>query len=230
LVVPVYNELDNLVPLVDRCRAALDTTGRGWELIAVDDGSDDGSGPRLDELSATEPRLRVLHFTENNGQSAALDAGFQHARGAIVATLDADLQTYPEDLPGLLDELERSGVDAVVGIRARRRDSAWKRLSSRIANGVRNALTRDDIEDTGCPIKVFRTEAVRSIPRFDGMHRFLPSLLRLEGMTVYQVPVRHTARVAGKTKYGTLDRAFRGLRDTLGLRWLQDRHFRWKIR
>jgi glycosyltransferase involved in cell wall biosynthesis len=230
VVVPVYNELDNLEPLLRRVRDTLEPLGLGWELVAVDDGSTDGSGDRLDELASSEARLRVLHFTENNGQSAGLDAGFQHARGELIAILDADLQTYPEDLPELLHVLRGPEVDAVVGIRAARKDTGWKRFSSRLANNVRNWLTREDIVDTGCPIKVIRAEAIRSLSPFDGMHRFLPTLLRLGGHAVHQVPVRHTERVSGRSKYGTWDRALRGLRDALGVRWLQDRHLRWKIR
>ncbi len=230
VVVPVYNEIDNVVPLVERVRATLDPTGMSWELLAVDDGSSDGSGERLDELAENEDRLRVLHFEANRGQSAGLDAGFQHARGRLMALLDADLQTFPEDLPKLIEVLESEGLDAVVGIRAERRDTGWKRFSSRFANGVRNWLTREDIEDTGCPIKVFRAEAIRSVKFFTGMHRFLPTLLRMEGYTVKQVPVRHAQRTAGTSKYGTWDRAFSGLRDALAVRWMQDRRMKWKLR
>jgi glycosyltransferase involved in cell wall biosynthesis len=230
VVVPVFNEIGCLEPLLERVRAGLDAAGFDWELVLVDDGSDDGSGERLDELAGTEGRLRVLHFERNCGQSSALDAGFRHARGRLVAILDADLQTYPEDLPGLVEVLEREGVDAVVGIRAERHDTGWKRFSSRFANGVRNRLTRENIVDTGCPIKVFRAEAVRSIKMFTGMHRFLPTLLRMEGCSVIQVPVRHAPRLAGRSKYGTLDRAFSGLRDALAVRWMQDRAMRWKLR
>jgi glycosyltransferase involved in cell wall biosynthesis len=230
IVVPVYNEIDNSGPLIDRVRATLDGTGLAWEFLAVDDGSTDGSGERLDELARSEARIRVLHFQANCGQSAGLDAGFKMARGRLVALLDADLQTYPEDLPKLIEMLESEKHDAVVGIRAERHDSGWKRFSSRFANGVRNRLTREDIQDTGCPIKVFRAEAIRSVKMFTGMHRFLPTLLRMEGYTVKQVPVRHTERTAGTSKYGTWDRAFSGLRDALAVRWMQDRHMRWKLR
>ena len=230
IVVPVYNEIDNIGPLIDRVRTTLDGTGLSWEFLAVDDGSTDGSGKRLDELATTEKRIRVLHFKENCGQSAGLDAGFKNARGRLVALLDADLQTYPEDLPKLIEMLESEGVDAVVGIRAERHDSGWKRFSSRFANGVRNRLTREDIQDTGCPIKVFRAEAIRSVKMFTGMHRFLPTLLRMEGYSVKQVPVRHTERTAGTSKYGTWDRAFSGLRDALAVRWMQDRRMKWKLR
>lgn len=230
VVVPVYDELGNLEPLVERTRAALDAANISWELLAVDDGSTDGSGHRLDEMALKDSRLRVLHFATNCGQSAALDAGFRHARGRLTAVLDADLQTFPEDLPELMEILEESGADAVVGIRTERCDSKWKRFTSHAANRIRNLLTREDIVDTGCPIKVFRTSAIRSIRPFDGMHRFLPTLLRMEGCTVRQVEVRHAARSVGHSKYGTTDRAFRGLRDALGVRWLQDRRMRWTIR
>ena len=172
----------------------------------------------------------ALHFVANCGQSAALDAGFKHARGRLVALLDADLQTFPEDLPLLVAELEREGAGAVVGIRAERHDSAWRRFSSRFANGVRNWLTREEIVDTGCPIKVFRREAVTALPMFNGMHRFLPTLVKLAGFPVRQLPVRHAPRQAGVSKYGTWDRAFRALRDALAVRWMQDRYLRWRLR
>jgi glycosyltransferase involved in cell wall biosynthesis len=198
--------------------------------VTVDDGSSDGSGDRLDVLAATEPRLRALRLAHHAGQSAALEAGFRHARGRWIAVTDADLQTYPEDLPLLLDVVAREGVDAAVGIREQRRDSGWKRFSSRFANWVRNRLTREDIVDTGCPLKLMRAEAIGCLVPFDGMHRFLPTMLRMGGYTVRQVPVRHAPRTAGRSHYGTWDRAVRGLRDALGVRWLQDRRLRWKLR
>jgi len=228
IVVPVFNEVDNIRPLVAAVDAAMKPLATSWELLLVDDGSGDGSDVLLDELARADAHLRVLHFERNCGQSAALDAGFRHAAGRVVVILDADLQTDPEDIPALLRGLE--GADAVVGIRAQRRDTAWKRFSSRVANGVRNRLTREDIADTGCPLKAFRAEAIKQVRMFKGAHRFLPTLLRLEGFTVVQVPVRHRPRRAGTSKYGTLDRAFRALRDALGVRWLQDRHLDWRLR
>jgi len=230
ITVPVFNEIGNVDPLVERVRATMEATGRSWELILVDDGSTDGSGERIDELAATDARIRPLHFIHNFGQSAAMDAAFRHSRGRYVAFLDADLQTFPEDIPNLLDELEKTGVDAVVGIRVNRQDSGWKRFSSRFANWVRNRLTREDIADTGCPLKVFRGDAIRSIKVFNGMHRFLPTLLKMEGYSIVQVPVRHAPRQAGKSKYGTLDRAFRALGDAIAVRWMQNRHLDWKLK
>ena len=230
VVVPVYNEIGCLEPLVGRVRGALDSGGIDWELVLVDDGSTDGSGEKMDELSAADDRIRVLHFVANCGQTAGLDAGFRHARGRTIGLLDADLQTFPEDLPQLLSILQKEDLDAVVGIRADRKDTGWRKFSSWFANGVRNKLTREDIVDIGCPIKVFRAEAIRSVKLFTGMHRFLPTLLRMEGYSVRQVPVRHASRLTGSSKYGTLDRAFSGLRDALGVRWMQDRSMRWKLR
>jgi glycosyltransferase involved in cell wall biosynthesis len=230
VVVPVFNELANIDPLVERVRTTLDALPLTWELLMVDDGSSDGSGDRLEEMAASEARLKILRFAHHAGQSAALEAGFRHARGRWVAVTDADLQTYPEDLPLLLDVVAREGVDAAVGIRAERQDSGWKRVSSRFANWVRNRLTREDIVDTGCPLKLIRAEAIVCLIPFDGMHRFVPTLLRMGGYTVRQVPVRHAPRTAGRSHYGTWDRAVRGLRDALGVRWLQDRRLRWKLR
>lgn len=230
VVVPVYNEIGCLEPLVERVRGALDSGGVDWELVLVDDGSTDGSGEKMDELSTADNRIRVLHFEANRGQTSGLDAGFRHARGRTIGLLDADLQTFPEDLPQLLHILQEENLDAVVGIRADRKDTGWRKFSSWFANGVRNKLTRENIVDTGCPIKVFRAEAIRSVKLFTGMHRFLPTLLRMEGYSVRQVPVRHASRLTGSSKYGTLDRAFSGLRDALGVRWMQDRSMRWKLK
>ena len=156
VVVPVFDEVDSIDELVRRVRATMDGLAASWELVLVDDGSRDGTGERLDQLAVEEPRLRAVHLAENSGQSSALWVGFRHARGDRIAILDGDLQVFPEDLPGLLRRLDEQGVDAVVGIRAERRDTGWKRFSSRLANAVRNRLTREDVVDTGCPIKVFR--------------------------------------------------------------------------
>jgi dolichol-phosphate mannosyltransferase len=228
LVVPVFNERDMVRELVARSVPAMAALGGTFEVLLVDDGSTDDSSEILDELAAVEPSLKVLHFERNCGQSAAFDAGFRHARGRVIVTIDADLQSDPADIGALLPHLER--FDAAVGIRQDRHDTAWRKLSSWFANGVRNRLTREDIADTGCPLKAFRAEAIRSVCMWKGSHRFLPTLLRLKGFTVTQVPVPHHARQAGQSKYGTLDRAFRGLRDALGVRWLQDRNLGWKLR
>jgi len=228
VVVPVHNERENIKPLVAAVLPVMEKLGEPFELLLVDDGSTDGTSELLDQLAASHHRIRVLHFVENCGQSAALAAGFAHALGRVIVTLDADLQNDPEDIPSLLALLGQ--YDAVVGIRAQRHDSAWKRFSSRFANAVRNWLTREDIRDTGCSLKVFKAEAIKKVRMWNGAHRFLPTLLKLEGYSVTQVPVRHRPRQAGRSHYGTWDRAFRGLRDALGVRWLQDRQIRWRLR
>ena len=230
VVVPVYNEIDNVVPLVERVRATLDPMGcRGswWRSTtarptARANGWTSWPRAKIGCVCCTSRRTAASPRVSTPVSSTPA--------GDLVALLDADLQTFPEDLPRLLEVLESEGLDAVVGIRAERRDTGWKRFSSRFANGVRNRLTREDIEDTGCPIKVFRAEAIRSVKIFTGMHRFLPTLLRMEGYTVKQVPVRHAERTAGTSKYGTWDRAFSGLRDALAVRWMQDRRMRWRLR
>jgi hypothetical protein len=148
----------------------------------------------------------------------------------VVVTLDADLQNDPADIPALVAELAKSGATAVAGYRVERRDSAWKRLQSRIANGVRNRLNREAIRDTGCSLKAFRADALRELSLFNGMHRFLPTLIRMQGGSVREVPVRHRPRRYGKTKYGMWNRAFRSLADALAVRWMQRRALRYRVR
>lgn len=228
VVIPAHNEAGNLEPLLEELTSVLDALRASSEIVLVDDGSEDGSVELLGRLAAAEPRLRAVFLDRRYGQSAALLCGFQHARGARIVTMDADRQTDPADIPRLLELLPGHG--AVVGIRVQRHDSWWRRFSSWFANGVRNWLTREDIRDTGCPMKAFDAQALKALPRFDGVHRFLPTLIRLQGYRVVQVPVTHRPRQAGSSKYGTWNRAFRGLRDALGVRWLQDRHLRWQLR
>ncbi len=231
IVVPVFNELDSLRPLVEQVKESLDEGLEcSWELLLVDDASSDGSGDLIDALTEEFSGVRTLHLAGKCGQSAAIEAGFQYSRGDLIALLDADLQTYSGDLPMMIGILDAERVDAVIGIRTERHDSAWKKFSSKLANGIRNWLTREDITDTGCPIKVFRRKAILAVNLFDGAHRFLPTLLKMKGFRVHQVPVRHTQRRWGSSKYGTWDRAFRGLYDALGVRWAQKRNLKWEIR
>ena len=230
LVIPVYNERENLAPLLAEIAAALRPLRRSYEVVAVDDGSSPTwSRDELRRLKGEHPELRLVGFERNAGQTAAFAAGFRAARGAVVVTLDADLQNDPADIPGLVAELERSGAAAVVGYRLNRRDTGWKRLQSRIANGMRNWLTAETIRDTGCSLKAFRTEAVRDLPFFNGMHRFLPTLVRLKGGDVAEVPVHHRPRRFGTTKYGMWNRVFRALADAFAVRWMQRRMMRYRI-
>jgi glycosyltransferase involved in cell wall biosynthesis len=226
VVIPLYQEAENVAPLLEELVPVLRSLGSPYEIVMIDDGSTDGTAARLDEQRAMEPRLRVLTFARNHGQSAALDAGFQAARGEIVITMDGDLQCDPAAIPTLLDHLETH--DCVCGQRQQRRDTLVRRLSSRIANGIRNLLTGDRVRDTGSPLKVIRAEHLRRIPRFNGMHRFLPTLLRrIGGARVIEVPVPHRPRQAGRSKYGIGNRALRGLRDCFGVRWLRARGLRY---
>ena len=228
LVVPAYNERENLAPLLDEITSAL--AGRTYEVIVVDDGSTDGTLQELKALRAKHPQLRVLALERNSGQTAAFAAGFHAARAPIVITLDADLRNDPTDIPRLVDMLEQTGATAVAGFRATRRDTPWKRLQSRIANGVRNRLNGEVIRDTGCSLKAFRTEAVRELPLFAGMHRFLPTLIKMQGGTVTEVPVGHRPRRHGQTKYGMWNRVWRSLADAFAVRWMQRRALHYHVR
>jgi glycosyltransferase involved in cell wall biosynthesis len=222
VVLPVCNERDNLAPLFDELAAALGS--RRYEIIAVDDGSTDGSLEELSRQRGTRPALRVIALRRRSGQSAALAAGWAAARGDLVVMLDADGQNDPADIPCLLDRLEAdTRLAAAAGYRVRRRDSPWKRAQSRIANTVRNWITRDRIRDTGCSLKVARRDVLNALPRFDGMHRFLPTLIRLQGGLVAEVPVSHRPRRFGQSKYTARNRAFASLRDAFGVRWLRRR-------
>jgi len=228
LVVPAYNERENLAPLLAEIGSAL--TGRSYEVIVVDDGSTDGTLETLKTLRKTHPQLRVIAFERNAGQTAAFAAGFRSARAPIVITLDADLQNDPADIPLLVDTLQRTGATAVAGYRVTRRDTPWKRLQSRIANGVRNRLNGEVIRDTGCSLKAFRTDAVRALPLFGGMHRFLPTLIKMQGGTVTEVAVGHRPRRHGATKYGMWNRVWRSLIDAFAVRWMQRRALRYRVR
>ena len=227
IVIPVYNERANLLPLWEELRPSLISIGRTFEVIFVDDGSTDDSAEEMARIRAGSPEVRVLRAEANAGQTAALLAGFGAARGAIVVTLDADRQNDPADIPRLLDRIPEH--DAAVGYRVRRADG-WVRLaSSRVANFVRNALSGDDIIDTGCTLKAFRRECLHGLPAFAGMHRFLPTLVRMNGHSVCQVPVGHRPRVAGQSKYGIGNRVFRAFNDLMAVRWMKSRHIRYRV-
>ena len=221
LVAPVFNEEANLEPLYERVVEVFGAETR-WELVLVDDGSRDRSPQVMKELRRRDARVRCVFFERNCGQTTAMRAGILHARAALIATLDADLQNDPLDLPRMIELLGTN--DAVVGYRLKRNDNFVRRASSRIANRVRNWLSQDSIRDTGCSLKVFRAQAIREVPlHFEGMHRFMPTLLRYYGFAVIEHPVSHHPRRAGVSKYGVLNRAFRAFRDLLAVRWMRTR-------
>jgi len=222
VVVPLYNEEENVSILQSELSAAL--AGLDYEIIFVNDGSTD----RTVESIARSPAVRVLQFAENAGQSAAMYAGLQAARGGIVALIDGDLQNDPADIPKLLREIER-GADLVCGYRAQRKDTMMKRLTSRIANFVRSRFTRDGVRDTGCTLKAMRRECIRSLVPFKGMHRFIPALVKGAGYCLVEVPVNHRARKFGRSKYGLGNRAVRATIDMFGVRWLLSRQLNQRL-
>jgi dolichol-phosphate mannosyltransferase len=228
LVIPVYNERDNLAILHREITEVLRPMGDSYEILFVDDGSTDGSDGVLRGLRKTDPRVRVLSFARNAGQSAAMDAGFKGARGDVVATLDADLQNDPADIPRLLEALP--GWDAVVGVRRRRQDSLVRRVSSRVANYVRNRLSDETITDTGCSLKVFRRAPLQRLVLYNGMHRFLPTLLKMEGFRVQEISVGHRPRRHGESKYGIGNRLLPSFMDLLAVRWMKRRKLRYEVK
>jgi dolichol-phosphate mannosyltransferase len=227
-VVPVFNEEENLEKLFGELRAVAGSLAVPYEVLFVDDGSTDRSLGMMHELAKQFPEIRVLALARNCGQSAALYAGFQQAEGDVIVTLDADLQNDPADLPRLLAYF--GDFQMVNGWRADRRDTWSKKIGSRIGNLVRNRLTRENIHDTGCSLKVMDAAMVKRIKMFRGLHRFLPTLMRLEGARVIEVKVNHRPRHAGISKYTNLRRAAEGFYDVLAVRWMIRRHLSIEVR
>lgn len=229
-VIPCHNEEANLRPLVAAIRESAVPLALTFEIVVTDDCSTDGSWTVLKDLAAADSCLRAQRFAFNCGQSAAQWAGIKAARGRYVVTLDADLQNDPRDLPRFLDALQR--FDCVCGTRVESRaqgDSFVRIVSSRIANGVRNWLSGETISDAGCCFRVFKRECVADLKFFKGMHRFLPTLIKIEGFTVGEVSVSHHPRVAGRTHYGVWNRLFASFYDLLAVRWMKRRMFRYQV-
>jgi dolichol-phosphate mannosyltransferase len=225
LVLPAFNEAESLPDVWAELAAVLDELGRTAEVIFVDDGSVDATPELVRAMRAKDPRVRLLRLEANRGLSAALDAGFTRARGRVIVTMDTDLQNDPHDVPRMLAALE--GYDAVTGWR-RERDDPWlKRVSSRVANGIRNAVTREHVRDSACTLRVIRRACLPDLPRFRGFHRFVPTLLRLAGCRVLELPVRHRPRRFGVSHYGIRNRALVAFEDLLAVRWMQSRWLRY---
>ncbi len=224
VVVPVFDEEDNIAPLAVEIEAVLGRLELPNEGIFVDDGSRDATRVRVLEAIARHPRLRLVVLPRNQGQSAALVAGVRAARMSHVVTLDGDLQNDPADLPRLLDRAR--ACDVVIGRRAERRDTLARRLAGRVANAVRRAVLGDGASDTGCSLKLFPASTFLALPRFDGMHRFLPALFRHQGLSVCEIDVKHRERRAGRSKYTNLARLRRTIFDLAGVWWLAKRTIR----
>jgi dolichol-phosphate mannosyltransferase len=230
LVIPCYNEEGNLRELIKAIRAAVEPLKISYEVIITDDCSRDNSWKILKELAAEDSRIRVLRFEFNCGESAAQWAGMKIARGRLIATLDADLQNDPKDLPKLLEAAKN--FDCVCGTRVDSRkqgDNFIRVASSRIANWVRNKLSGENISDAGCCYRVFKRECIADLKFFKGMHRFMPTLFKIEGFTVTEVPVTTNPRFAGKSNYGVWNRLFASFYDLLAVRWMKKRMFKYKV-
>ena len=231
VVIPIKDERENLPPLTQQLLKVLESCEQSrssrFELIYVDDGSTDGSGALLDQLATQHPSITVLHFDRNYGKTAALDAGFTHAGGDLILTMDGDLQMNPADIPTLLPSA--SQYDLVCGWRQHRHDTLLRKISSRAGNLIRRAITGDRLHDTGCELKLYRRAVVKKIQLFEGLHRFMPALALMHGFTVTEVPVRHYPRIHGVSKYGLGNRLFKVLYDLIGFRWMRARVLKYKI-
>ncbi len=229
-VIPCHNEEANLRPLVAATRETAESLKQSFEIVITDDFSSDGSWNALKDLAASDRRVRAQRFAFNCGQSAAMWAGMKAARGRYIVTLDADMQNDPRELPKFLDALKK--FDCVCGTRveARRQGDSFVRIaSSRIANWVRNKLSGETISDAGCCYRAFKRECIENLKFFKGMHRFLPTLFKIEGFTVTEIPMSHNPRASGKTHYGVWNRLFASFYDLLAVRWMKKRMFRYQI-
>ena len=223
VVIPLFNEEDNIVILQKELADAL--AGQSHEIIFVDDASRDGTLSKIDR----RPEVRVLEFEKNAGQSAAMYAGIDAARGDVIVLLDGDLQNDPADIPKLLAEI-KNGFDLVCGYRAKRKDTVVKKITSRIANFVRSRFTRDGVRDTGCTLKAMRLECAQALVPFYGMHRFIPALVKGAGHKLVEIPVNHRPRKFGVSKYGLGNRAIKATVDMFGVRWLLSRQLHYKVK
>ena len=229
VVLPVYNEEENLPLLWPELRGVLDPLGITYEIVFVDDGSRDRSADLVKGFRELDARVRLVRLKENAGETAATEAGFKASRGRCVVVMDADLQNDPHDIPRLLHELDR--WDAVTGWRVKRGDgdSLVRQISSRAANRIRNRISDDTIQDSGCTFRAFRRECLRGLVLYRGFHRFIPTLLRMRGYRVLEIPVNHRPRRFGRSKYGVMNRAFVAFVDLLVVRWMKARMLRYEV-
>ena len=227
ILVPVYNEEGNILRLEKELGNFLKIAKVSSCVLFVNDGSKDNSGQLLKAVCSRQPDFYYIALAKNGGLSAAMKAGIDQSDSEFVGYIDADLQTTPEDFNLLLDYIDR--YEMVMGIRTGRKDSFVKNMSSRIANGFRRSMTHDGVEDTGCPLKILRTDYAKRIPFFTGMHRFLPALIQLQEGKVKQVPVRHFPRIAGKSKYNLRNRLVGPFKDCFAYRWMKKRYINYQV-
>ncbi len=221
VIVPFFNEEENVFLVLKELDYFLSYLNKDYEILAIDDGSKDGTLKVLKDLKKELKNLRVLMAKENGGQSSALWAGICHSKGEIIVTMDGDGQNLPEDITKLLEGLEN--FDMVIGVRKERRDNFWKKFSSKIANGFRRFVLKDKFQDIGCGLKAFKRKVLKDLPPFKTIHRFLPILVQWQGYKIKEIEVKHRERFGGKSKYGTYKRLIFGLWDLIGMFWLKKR-------
>ncbi|MDA8377475.1 MAG: glycosyltransferase family 2 protein [Planctomycetia bacterium] len=227
IIAPAFNELGNIQPLVERIRDICVPLNLPFEAIIVDDGSTDGTREKLVELAKVYPWLRVVTLARNSGQTAAMDAGFRAARGKVWGTVDADMQNDPGEIPRLMAMLGPD-VDMVNGWRKKRSDNALRRIQTRIANGIRNWISEESIQDSACSLKVYKRQCLEGLTLYKGMHRFFPTLVKMRGFKVIEVPVSHNPRLHGVTKYKFGSRVIRAFVDLLAVRWMKKRQLHYR--
>jgi glycosyltransferase involved in cell wall biosynthesis len=229
IVIPAYNEEENLPELMKEIQQTFANREKPSEVILVNDGSTDRTLEIMLQLKneSTDFPVRVLTMDRNHGLSAALDAGFHHAKGEWIVSLDSDLQNDPSDIPKLVEKL--SEFDVVIGVRGKRQDSFVKKSSSKVANGIRDFVLNETWKDTGCTLKAYRKSFLENLKLFDGLHRFLPTLLKMEGARILEIEVNHRHRIHGKSKYHLWNRLTGPLRDLMAVRWMKQRHFQYHV-
>lgn len=227
IVVPIFNEEESIPRLGATLKEYLDATKHQVQVLFVNDGSSDDSQSLLEKACGEEPRFHYLKLKQNCGLSTAIKAGFTHCQDPYVGYIDADLQTTPMDFDLLLEKVDE--FEMVTGVRANRKDTAVKKMSSKIANNIRRSFTNDGATDTGCPLKVFHTQFIQDIPFFDGMHRFFPALVQLAGGKVKEMPVQHFPRIEGESKYHVLNRLWGPMNDLFAYRWMKSRYIKYEI-
>ena len=227
IIVPVYNEAANLKRVEQELSNYIKIASKKTKILFVNDGSKDKSQELIEEICANNLDFTFIQFKENCGLSAAITAGFKNVDTELVGYIDSDLQTAPEDFNLLLKEI--GAYDLVTGVRANRKDSFVKNMSSTIANGIRRSFTHDGMDDTGCPLKVIKTEYAKNIPMFKGLHRFLPAMILLQNGTIKQIPVQHFPRIAGEAKYGLWNRLLGPLMDCFAYLWMKKKYINYKI-
>lgn len=228
IVLPIYNEEDNIYPLIEEIESALAPLSGTYEILAIDDGSTDKSPEILAKLANKKNFLRVISFVGNFGQTSAFDAGFKHAAGEFIITMDADRQNDPADILSMIPKTE--SFDLVCGQRVNRKDSLFKKWISKISNTIRGWVCKDNTKDTGCSLKIYRRSCLQSIKLYHGMHRFLPALFHIEGYSVTHMPVNHRPRTEGKSKYHFFNRSLGPLIDMFAVWWMRRRQLHYKIK